>query len=412
MTNRRIKVALRLLEIVMQCLFFVTLNIIVSYLLLKYNVSEYNRCLMISVLVIAAYLFRQYIHSFFTFYLLHVFLFVAAVFYARSANECFLYILQVGILVAFSGHIKVATMRVTEEKMSLVGMAVMVVCYMLGLGTHNTVMIQSGLLILVLFTLAEIIYNNLDKINNVFIDNKENADFPAKQLFRVNMDMLATSVIIVFMAMMAFYSGPFGNIFQMIGRFLQWIIASILKLLLYRKPLEQSVLPTFSVETIGDSSEDKAEGMDPPISGSFDQLFYALLIMLIIFITIVLIIKIVKEMKNFSKKKKLGADMIEFIKPKKNATSKIKISRVNHKNEESEFDHNLKLRKIYKKKVKKGLGKEKLPTNAFPEEITRKGISVDEKNIKIVTEIYEKARYSNEKVNAEEIEIIKNINNT
>ena len=412
MTNRRIRIALRLLEILMQCMFFSTLNIILSFLMLKYNVSEYSRCLMISVLVIASYLSRKFIDGFFTFYSTQVLLFVVAILYARSSTECFIYIVEVGILLIYSGHIKTATMRLSGEKIPMTGMVLMVICYMLGMVTDNNAMIQSGLLILVLFTMAQIIYNNLDKINNVFIDNKENADFPAKQLFRVNMDMLATSVIIVFMAMMAFYSGPFGNIFQMIGRFLQWIIASILKLLLYRKPLEQSVLPTFSVETIGDSSEDKAEGMDPPISGSFDQLFYALLIMLIIFITIVLIIKIVKEMKNFSKKKKLGADMIEFIKPKKNATSKIKISRVNHKNEESEFDHNLKLRKIYKKKVKKGLGKEKLPTNAFPEEITRKGISVDEKNIKIVTEIYEKARYSNEKVNAEEIEIIKNINNT
>ena len=411
MTNRRIKIALRLLEILMQCLFFVTLNIIFSYLFLKYNIGEFNRCLMISVLVIAAYFFRKFINSFFAFYFLHVLLFVAAVFYARSGNECFIYILQVGILMTYSGHIKITTMRVSGEKIPMVGMAVMVVCYMLGMGTNNTVMIQSGLLILVVFTLVEIIYNNLDKINNVFIENKENVDFPATQLFKVNMDMLATSLIIVFMGMMAFYSGPYGNVFQVIGKFFYWLIGLILKLLLYRKPQAIVEVETSSSTSAMESIDNTGEGYVPPSSGSFDQLFYSLLIMFAIFITIFLIIKIVGDIKKFARKKKLGADLIEFIKPKKNDKDKIKISRVKHLNEKSELDHNLKLRKIYNKKVKKGIGKERLPLYAFPEDITRKGISEDANDVKIITNIYEKARYSNEKVNSEEIEIMKNTNN-
>ena len=409
MTNRRIKIALRLLEILMQCLFFVTLNIIFSYLFLKYNIGEFNRCLMISVLVIAAYFFRKFINSFFAFYFLHVLLFVAAVFYARSGNECFIYILQVGILMTYSGHIKITTMRVSGEKIPMVGMVVMVVCYMLGMGTNNTVMIQSGLLILVLFTMAEIIYNNLNKINNVFIDNKENVDFPANQLFKVNMHMLTTSLIFVLLGMMAFYKGPFGNIFQIIGRFFNWIICLILKLLLHKAPLKIKEVET--IATIKETKERATEGYYASNdSGSFGQLFYTLLVMFAIFITIVLIIKIVTEFKNFAKKKKLGSDLLEFINPKKIAKNKIKISRANILGEESELDHNLKLRKIYKKRVKKGIGHDKIPFNAFPEEITRKGISEDTNDIKIVTDIYEKARYSNEKVNAEEMDIMKNIN--
>jgi len=77
--------------------------------------------------------------------------------------------------------------------------------------------------------------------------------------------------------------------------------------------------------------------------------------------------------------------------------------------EVSELDHNLKLRKIYKRKVKKGIGNEKIASNEFPEDITRKGISEDPKEVKIVTDIYEKARYSKEKINSEEMDIIKNI---
>jgi len=409
MTNRRIKIALRFLEILMQCLFFITLNIIFSFLALKYNVAEYNRCLMISVLVIASYIFRRCIDRFFTFYFMHALLFVAAIFYSRTSNECFFYILQAGILFAFSTNIKMTTIKISEEKMPMVGISSMVACYFIGIWINNEVMIQSGLLILVLFTMAEIIYNNLNKINNVFIDNKENVDFPANQLFKVNMHMLTTSLIFVLLGMMAFYKGPFGNIFQIIGRFFNWIICLILKLLLHKAPLKIKEVET--IATIKETKERATEGYYASNdSGSFGQLFYTLLVMFAIFITIVLIIKIVTEFKNFAKKKKLGSDLLEFINPKKIAKNKIKISRANILGEESELDHNLKLRKIYKKRVKKGIGHEKIPFNAFPEEITRKGISEDTNDIKIVTDIYEKARYSNEKVNAEEMDIMKNIN--
>ena len=409
MTNQKIKISLRVLEILMQCMIFITLSVIFSFSLLKYNVSEYNRCLMISTLVIATYLFRKFINGFFTFYFLHFLLIVAAIFYARSTNECFVYFLLVGILLIFSGHIKITTTKVSVEKMPVQGMAIMVICYMYGMYINNAVMIQSGLLILVLFTMAEIVYNNLDKINNVFIENKENVNFPANQLFKVNMDMLITALIIVFAGMMAFYSTPYGNTFQIIGRFFHWIIGLIIGLL-FRKPQENIQIQTEAI-TMETSEHTTESYFTPTDSGSFDQLFYSLLIMLLIFITIVLIIKIVSDVKRFAKKKKRGSDLIEFIKPKKNAMDKIKISRVKRLNEASELDHNLKLRKIYKKKVKKGIGKEKISSNEFPEDITRKGISENAKDIKIVTDIYEKARYSNEKVNSEEIEIIKNINN-
>jgi len=409
MTNRKIKVALRLLEILMQCIFFVTLNIIFSFLMLKYNASQYSRCLMISVLVIAAYLFRKYINSFFTFYFCHFLLFVVAIFYARSADECFIYIIQVGILFAYSSNIKIKTTSLSEEKIPIIGMVIMVICYVTGVYTKNTVMIQSGLLLLVLFILIEIIYNNLDKINNVFIENKESVDFPATQLFRVNMNMLIASLIVVFVGMMAFYSGPYGNVFQIIGNFFLRIIGLILKWLLYRKPQVYENIETTSASDSFNTEESETGNYMANNPGSFDQLFYALLIMLAIFFTIVLIIKIARDINKFAKKKKLGADIIEFIKPQKKEKNRIKISRGNILREESEIDHNLKLRKIYKKKVKKGIGNEKIASNEFPEDITRKGISEDPKEVKIVTDIYEKARYSKEKINSEEMDIIKNI---
>jgi len=410
MTNRKIKRTMRFLEILMQCLFFITLNIILSFALLKYNVSEYSRCLMISVLVIASYIFRKYIDGFFTFYFMHALLFVVAIFYARSNSECFIYIVEVALLMIYSGHIKITAMKLSDEKIPMVGMALMVICYVLGLCIDNDTMIQSGLLILVLFTMTQIIYNNFDKINNVFIENRENADFPAKQLFRVNLDMLATSLIIVFMGMMAFYSGPYGNVFEIIGRFFHWIIGLILKLL-FRKLPNHIEIETSSTDATKESVTALRESYySVTHSGSsFDQLFYALLIMFAIFLSIFLIIKIVGDVKKFSKKKKLGSDVIEFVMPKKMNKSRVKILRGIKLNEESQLDHNLKLRKIYKKKVKKGIGHEKISPNTFPSDITKKGISEDPKDIKIVTDIYEKARYSDEKVNLEEIEIVKNI---
>lgn len=404
MTNRKIKIAMRALEIILQCLTFLTLSIILSYLLLKYDASEYSRCLMVCVLVIAAYFIRKYIDNFFLFYILHALLFVAAILFGRNMSECFVYFMDVGFLAIYSGHIKISTTTLSEERVPLAGMVLMLICYGCGLYTNNEIMIQSGLLILVLFVITEICYNNLDKVNNVFIEHKESVNFPARQLFRVNMDMMITSLIIVSLGMLIFYTGPYGNLFQIIGRFFGWLLSLMQGAMDTQKETLAFEIGSAVEETVKEVEE---EYFTPTNTGSFGQLFYTLLIMMTIFVTIFLIIKISIEIKKFAKKKKYGADVVEFINPK--TKNKIKISRKHILNEESELDHNLKLRKIFKKKVKQGIGRNEIPLSAFPEDVTRTAITEDANEVKTYTDIYEKARYSNKKVNLEEIEKIKNI---
>lgn len=407
MTNRNIMIAMRVLEILLQCLVFTTLSIMLSYMVLKYNVNEYSRCLMICPLVIAAYYIRKNIDNFFLFYILQILLFVAAILFGRNANERFIYFLEVILLAIYSGHIKISTPSPSEERVPLVGMIVMVICYGSGLYANNEIMIQSGLLFLIVFVIAEISYNNLDKVNNLFIEHKQSVNFPTKQLIRVNRDMMIISLIIVSLGMLIFYTSPYGNLFQIIGSFFYWLMGIIGSVLFKRAPDNIQNETTTFASTVEDTIEKATKDYVSASSGSFSQLINTLLIIMSIFISIFLITKICLQIKNYTKKKKYGADIIEFINPKKKNI--YKVSRKNILKEESELDYNLKLRKIFKKKVKQGIGKKEIPINTFPEDVTRTAITKDVKEAKTYTDIYEKARYSNEKVDSEEIQKIKNI---
>jgi hypothetical protein len=401
------------MEILLQCLFFITINIIVSFEILDYQNSEYGKCFLICIPVIAAYFCRKYVKEFFSFYFLHFLFFVAAILFARSGKEAFFYCIEILFLSVYSSHIKLQTTKMSEERVPLAALAAMIFCYVAGLDTQNQLVIQSGLLLLVFFTIAEIIYNNLDKVNTVFVENRENVNFPAKQLFNVNRSMLIISAVIVFLGMMAFYSGPYGNFFQMIAKFFFWLNGRIGALIFKDSvsvPHEVSTnTETLAMPTQPDTIDPNFVPLPP---GSFSQLINTLLGVFAIIVTIVLIIKIIMDVRNSVKKKKYGADLIEFVKPKKKEKDFIKRLEKNSTDEESEIDYNLKLRKLYKKKVKKGIGNEKIPASIFPEDVTRKAITDEKNEAKDITDIYEKARYSNEKINSEEIEKVKNVNIT
>ena len=114
----------------------------------------------------------------------------------------------------------------------------------------------------------------------------------------------------------------------------------------------------------------------------------------------------VKYLKQLNKTKRLGTDMVEYIKPD---NRKVSIQNNVYKDvtETGEENNKKAVRKYYKKRVKKGFGKEKPQKTYMPIELTKHSITNDEAQSKKITDIYEKARYSNEPITKEELDIIK-----
>lgn len=114
---------------------------------------------------------------------------------------------------------------------------------------------------------------------------------------------------------------------------------------------------------------------------------------------------VVHYIKNFNQTKKQGFDVVEFVKPKE---EKEYIKKNFAKNNYKESKSVKSVRKIYKMAVLKGT-KGNIPNlSSLPSKLTKDNITEDEIKAETITQIYEKARYSEEKVTEEETNLIKN----
>ena len=131
-------------------------------------------------------------------------------------------------------------------------------------------------------------------------------------------------------------------------------------------------------------------------------------VVLIAACVIALVWFVVRYVKQINKTKKLGTDTVEYIRPKK---SSIKTENNVYVTQEiiSEQKNNKAARKYYKKRVKKGFGRKKPEKTYTPQQLTKYGITADDDNAKRITDAYEKARYSNQTVTDEELNILKKL---
>lgn len=413
MTNRILKLLLSGLEITMQCLCFSVISIVAAFGPMQYNADQLGRCFMICILVTMAYIVRKKIDGFGVFFVLHLIFIGAAIVVAQTRTEIFFFIFIVLLLIFYSFSLKINSLKEEDEKVPfVVGLGICVAGYALGIyAENNQVMMQSSMIILVLFVAAQLLYNNISELNRVLTDNKETENFPARQVIRVNMFMTVSALVAVMIGMLAFYSGPYGSVLHMIGNFIKKIIIMIVKFILHREPPEIRVALPMPTESESESGESYAEMSPDSFTDLLNALFMMMGIVLLIAIFVYVLLSINKIVKSFKKKRNIGSDIVEYIKPPKIKHEYTKLFHGRIK-EESDSDHNLRVRKIYKRYVLKGMGSEKVPQNAVPFELTKRAITEEPKDIKEITDIYEKARYSNQTVRPEEIERVKNINIT
>ena len=118
---------------------------------------------------------------------------------------------------------------------------------------------------------------------------------------------------------------------------------------------------------------------------------------------------LVHYIKNFNRTKKQGFDIVEFVKPKEEKEYVKKAYTKNHYKESKSVKS---VRKIYKMAILKGTKGDVPDCSCLPSKLTKDNITEDEIKAAAITQIYEKARYSEEKITEEETDLIKNyINN-
>ncbi len=436
MSNKKLAISLNVLELVIQSLLFLSLTIALMMGTLGLNMGQIWKCLIVVIPVCITYILRKTVEKFQAFVALDVLIVLSSFLLGSNYNEKAFYVIIFFLIGIYSMRVKHKMIKYEQtamqlgetamlqnvdikgrlrehyfdgEKIPMALAGVMVFGYFLGFSNGNPTVLNCEVIICILFVLCEIVYNHLDKLNDVYVSNADKSEFPAEQLKNVNIFTLIITCVFVLVGMLAFYNGEYGNIFSIIGDIGMSGIKAILRgfifiLGLFGGNADKAVEQTTEATTESSDTLDIGEAIQP--SHFAEALAETFGIMLMIAVVVALIYFAIKYVKQLNKTKRLGTDMVEYVKPD---NKKVRAENKIYKdiNEVGEESNKKAVRKYYKKRVKKGFGKEKPQKTYTPIELTKHSITNDETQSKKITDIYEKARYSNEPITKEELDIIK-----
>ena len=433
MSNKLLTVVLRVMEVIIQSITFISIAAIIILVAIGESNVPVWRYLLIVVPVTLAYLIRRYIKRFGLFYLLNALLLGYSILLGSNDSEYFFYFLLFLMIVGYSIRLKVLSVNKgdiselplsmiggdkadadeqkrtlqADEQMSVYFVVCMVFGYMVGQISDVKELCNIQVVLCVLFILLQVVYNNLKKLNTVFIRNEGKAEFPAAQIKRVNTFIIVALVIMMFVGMMLFYQGDYGNIFTIIGSAGLAIIRVVLKIFIAILGLGGGQQNDVVQQQTTASTEETLEAMEQVgTSPLAEALSVAFTVLVLCAIVIGLIYALIRYVKHFNEAREEKNDLVEYVKP-----VRTRGMRKNKKMRDADNtgEMNWKLRKLYRKRVLKGSGKEGPDKTQMPTELTQANITEDPGEAEHITRLYEKARYSDQSVTKEELEKMKNL---
>ncbi|NLK93807.1 MAG: hypothetical protein GX275_01260 [Clostridiales bacterium] len=257
------------------------------------------------------------------------------------------------------------------------------------------------------FILFYILYYYSRNILGFFHNNSHLKNLPIKEIVTHNMIMLLLLFVVFFIVIILSFYFNLDNVFLAILQGIWSAIAFILRKIIYLITGTSKELPEFTPteDTPITSYDFKTPKEDFAVSQRIYKFFT-----FVIFATICIFIiyLIYNFFKNNFKKNKLQTDNIEFINPKnKSINNSNKLTSYFFDTLNIKGNNNIKIRKIYKNKLKKN--KELTKKVLTPRELYNK-IYVENEDMKKLTKLYEKARYSNTICSNDDVKTAKKIN--
>lgn len=403
-------------------------------------------CLIVAIPVLVTYWSRRHIRNYQLFIVINViFVFIAAKL-AKTDIELVGYMVIAGVIGAHSIRLKHLYVKRKQyekvkdseyeksgysdalkseddrkialnanERLNIAYIIFMVIFYIMGDLQHNAGLKAIQIFLFVAYVLCQFVYNQIDKLYEIFIVNEGKSEFPSKRIMRINVMMMFVFGILMIIGMFIFYNGRYGNIFQTIRAGIMFVVKGILWVLLKLIGMGPDSSQNVQQETTTAANEsaliDSVMGTSNPVVGNALMEVVGLFVMIGLFVAIIVLI--VKYSKVFSKSLDNDKDEVEYL---NKDTEKQEYNIKAHKKPKPEDKINIQYRKLYKKyaKSKRVMAKNKLSgikpdSNMMPEEITIKTITDDEVKAKKITEAYEKARYSKEEVTKEDVEYLKKL---
>lgn len=439
MQRDKSRVWLSFIEMLEQCIVFLSAIYIFYFGLFKMDNKAILYGLWVPAVAIVAFAARKWIQKIQLFILSNIFIFIIAYLFSLSDEMILSNIIMALVISLYSIKLKnhkislitdqdmpirdgytasqakekALKSMLISEAIPIYAVAVMIIGYIVGSIQNIEVLMLVEAFLSILFVLLVLIHNNANYMYRIFQLNKDKADFPAGQLKYVNKYVNIISIVLIIISMLVFYNGKYGNMFSLVQsgayQIVRFLVGAFLFLLGLgssdsgeKKPIEEKKDPQDLFDEI-----EELEYTDSPILEAIAETLGFLLI-LAIFAGIIYVL--VHYIKNFNGIKKQGFDVIEFVKPKE---EKERIKKASAKNNYKKSKSVKSVRKIYKMAVLKGMKGDIPNCSTLPSKLTTDNITEDETKAAIITEIYEKARYSEENITEEETNLIKNyINNT
>ncbi len=431
---KKLTFAVSMLELCLQLTIFIALAVAAHMGLLRKSSDAIIPCIVVAVGVIVGFLARKFVNRFFIFMLIHALLIAAA---ALGGGDGAGIGINVCVMIIFSAYsinlknqaidrsdfISTPTWGIVEEEeqkeaalRSMVAgervhmgfLAVMFVGYLVGSVNESLITMNIEMALGVIFILLQIASRNFQRLFEVFSLNIRKNDFPAKQMWSVNKFVNVTVIILVFIGMAVFYNGEYGNLFSILGSFFSAIVKYLVRALIFLLGIFGKEGGTSQVvtQTYTEATEETVILEEPQGSQVLDALFYAVGFVLILAAVLAMLYMIKRYVSNFNKSRKQGMDYIEFIKDNGEEVETQRDESIKRKRTTREERN---VRKLYKKRVLKGARGKELDLASTPSELTRDNITRDDEIADTITYIYEKARYSDEKITDDEIKIMKNM---
>lgn len=406
MNKKRVSVLRIILEVVLQIIFFTSIGFALYFGILNPPLSDAYYLLYVVVATVIAYIARRVIKSASLFLMLHIALIVGALMMGmhKGDKEAFVFVLIVAILTLVSFVFRRMVVENKGDGFHIVFILIFLLEYLSGYASDNLIVMECSIWCAVAFIVAYIFYNMCARTENLFFINSDTSNFPGRRIISTNLIIVSLTSLGTLFGMFLFYNGPLGNIFVMIKNTLLKLLGWLLSFLL--KPGDNSnigEISTIELETEKETNKPFMLLPDSPLKDFFN----AMVIIIAIVIVIVAIYFIVKAFrKMFSYVGRIAGADSDIIEDIDDDVANVETVKQNKEVEISDKDLNLRARKIYKKHVKSVRNEKGTPSDsALARDITKmfeEGDRADE-----ITRVYEKARYSDETVTKEEVDIIK-----
>lgn len=389
MSSRMMNAFIWIIELVMQLMVALCLSNFIINGFMKYDEIHIFETVFIVIPVAGFFISRRVFQEKKKLMIItHLIALATPLYFAGKSEELSFIMIICGILFMVS-----SLQKKSQEPFVPLELGMIVAGYILSgtLKTANAAIIPAYCS--VIYIILYFIHTNLINVRKFLIDNASIQSFKADQAMNVNIVMMAMFIVsciaIMFVAPHLGLQKIIRKIGLVLGYGLVWLFRKIdMPTGGYEKELESKLT--------ADIEEEESSGMLMLGTGEGSVILDTIAAVMAIALIVFLVVLAIRAIRQIRFEKVSGNDVKEFIKPQKYDISTEK--KEHRKIFEIALDNNEKVRKKYKKYIKKNKGKSKIENSYTPTQITR--LAGGEEDI---TKVYEKARYSNEIVSKEEL---------